>query len=232
MGDALDRILDRVGEVIQRIDAPFVALAVVADMLDAVDGRVAHVHVGAGQVDLGAQRLFAVGKLTGAHAAEQVEVFLRRAVAVGGRAARLARVVAAVFLHLFAGQVVDISFAVFNQLFGAFIAFFKIVAAVKNAAVRVRAEPFQVAQNALHILVALARGVGVVIAQVELAAVGFGDHVVDIDGLGRTNVQVAVRLRRETRVDLFDLALGQVGVNDIGQKIGKFFVRHGFHPKS
>ena len=77
VGDALDGVLDGMGKVVQRVDAPLVALAVVGHMLDAVDGRVAHVHVGAGQVDLGAQRLFAVGKLAGAHAAEQVQILLR-----------------------------------------------------------------------------------------------------------------------------------------------------------
>ena len=57
VGDALDGVLNGVCKVVQRVDAPLVALAVVLDVLDAVDGRVAHIHVGAGQVDLGAQRL-------------------------------------------------------------------------------------------------------------------------------------------------------------------------------
>ena len=81
------------------------------DVLDAVDGRVAHIHVRACQVDLGAQRLFAVGNLARAHTAEEVEVFFRR-----GRGRGLGRlacfcVVAAVILHLLAGQVVHIGLA-------------------------------------------------------------------------------------------------------------------------
>ena len=230
MGDPLDGVLDRVGKVVQRVDAPLVPLAMVAHMLDAVDGRVAHIHVGAGQVDLGPQCLFAVGKLAGAHTAEQIKVFLRRAVPVGGRPAGLARVVAAVFLHFVAGQVIHIGFAVPDELFGALVAFLKIVAAVKDAPVRVGAQPFQVPQDALHILIALPRRVGIVVAQVELAAVGLGHHVVDVDGLGRPDVQVAVGLRREPGMDLPDLSLRQVGVDDVGQEIGEFFVRHNSTP--
>ena len=54
----LDGVLDGVGEIVHRVDAPLVALAVMLGVLDAVDGRVTHVHVGAGQVDLGTQGLF------------------------------------------------------------------------------------------------------------------------------------------------------------------------------
>jgi hypothetical protein len=50
---------------------------------DAVDRRVAQVDVGRGHVDLRAQHVGAVGKFAGAHLAEQVEVLLRAAVAVG-----------------------------------------------------------------------------------------------------------------------------------------------------
>ena len=229
MGDALNGVLNGVGKVIQGVDAPLIALAVVGNMLNAVNRRVTQVHVGAGQVDFGAQGLFAIGKLARAHPAEQVEVFFRGTVAVGGRTAGLTGIVAAVFLHLLAGQVIHIGFAFLNELFGVFIALFKVIAAVKNAAVGGGTQPFQIFQDALHILVAFAGGVGIVKAQVKLTAIGFGGHVVDVNGLGGTNVQVAVRLRRKTGMDLLDLALGKIRVNDLSQKIGKLFVSHVFH---
>ena len=55
MGDTLQGVLNGVSEVIHGIDAPLVAGAVVRHVLDAVDGRVAHIEVAAGQVDLGAR---------------------------------------------------------------------------------------------------------------------------------------------------------------------------------
>ena len=167
-GDALDGVLDGMGEVVHRVDAPLVALAVMGHMLDAVDGRVAHVHVRAGQVDLGTQGLFAVGKLTGAHAAEQVKVFLRRAVTVRAGTAGFAGVVAAVLLHLLAGQVVHVGLSLADELLGIFIAALKIIAAVVDAAVGVGTQPVQVLQDALHVLVTLAGGVGIVKQDIPL----------------------------------------------------------------
>ena len=223
MGDALDGVLDGMREVVQRIDAPLVALAVVVCAHDAVDGRVAHVHVGAGQVDLGAQGLAAVGELAGAHAAEQVEVLLGGAVAVGAGTAGLAGVLAAVGLHLLAGQVVHIRLALFDQQLGVFIALVEIVAAVVHAAVGDGAQPLQILLDAVDILHILVGGVGVVKAQVELAAVLLGDGVVDVDGLRAADVQIAVGLGREAGVDLFHLSLGQVGLDDLGQEIAHTF---------
>ena len=50
-------------------------------MQDAVEHGVAQVDVAGGHVDLGAQHARAVRKFAGLHAAEQVEVFVHRAVA-------------------------------------------------------------------------------------------------------------------------------------------------------
>ena len=132
------------------------------DVLDAVDGRVAHIHIRAGQIDLGAQRLFAVRKLTGAHTAEQVQVLLRCAVTVGAGAAGLTGVIAAVLLHLLAGQVIDVGLALLDELLGVLIAALKIVAAVVDAAVGLGTQPLQVLQDALHVFVTLAGGVRIV----------------------------------------------------------------------
>ena len=219
VGDALQRVLDGMGKVVQGVDAPLVPLAVMAHVLDPVDGRVAQVHVGAGQVDLGAQGLFPVRKLARPHPAEQVQVLLRGAVPVGAGTAGLARVLAPVLLHLLAGQVVHVGLAVQDQLFRVLVALVKIVAAVEDAPVGHRAQPLQVLPDAVHILLVLPHRVGVVEPQVELAAVLVGNAPVDPDGLGAADVQVAVGLRREPGVYLFDPALGQVGVDDFGQKI-------------
>ena len=51
VGDALQRVLQGVGEVVHGVDAPLVPLAVVVHVVDAVDDRVPHVEVAAGQVD-------------------------------------------------------------------------------------------------------------------------------------------------------------------------------------
>ena len=61
VGDALQRVADGVGEVVHGIDAPLLAGAVMLLIQDAVHGRVAHVDVGAGHVDLHAEDHAALG---------------------------------------------------------------------------------------------------------------------------------------------------------------------------
>ena len=223
VGDTLDGVLNGVGEVVHGVDAPLVPLAVVVHVVDAVEHRVSHVEVAAGQVDLGPEGVFALGELTGAHPAEQVKVFFRAAVAPRRGAGGLAGIGAAVLAHLLAGQVVHIGFALGDQLFGVLVALIKVIAAVEDAAVGVGTQPVQILDDAVDILLAFAGGVGVVQTQVEFAAVLVGNGPVDIDGLGAADVQIAVGLRREAGVDLLHLALGKVGIDDICQKV---FISH------
>ena len=76
MGDALDGVRLAVGEIVARINAPGRAGARMLGVQDAVEHRIAQVDVARGHVDLGAQHARAVGKFAGAHAAEQIEIFL------------------------------------------------------------------------------------------------------------------------------------------------------------
>ena len=223
VGDTLDGVLNGVGEVVHGVDAPLAALTVMLGVLDAVDGRVTHIHVGACQIDLGTQGLFAFLELTGTHPAEQVKVLFRAAVAPRRGAGGLAGIGAAVLAHLLAGQVVHIGFALGDQLLGVLIALIKVIAAVEDAAVGVGTQPVQILDDAVDILLAFAGGVGVVQTQVEFAAVLVGNGPVDINGLGAADVQIAVGLRREAGVDLLHLALGKVGIDDICQKV---FISH------
>ena len=86
---AVQRVRDAMGVVVQGIDAPLVPGAVVRGMTNAVDCRVAHVHVGTRHVDLQSQHVRPIRKLPGAHAAKQVEIFRHRAIAITARRARL-----------------------------------------------------------------------------------------------------------------------------------------------
>ena len=226
VGDALNGILDGMRKIVHRVDAPLIALAVVFSILDAVDGRVTHIHVGAGQVDLGTQSLFTLLELTGTHPAEQVQILLRGAVTPRRGTAGLAGIGTTVLAHLVTGQVVHVGLAFQDELLGVLVALVKVIAAIEDAAVGVSAQPVQILNDAVDILLTFAGGVGVVQAQVELAAILVCDGPVDVDGLGAADVQVAVGLRREAGMDLADLTLGQVSVDDLRQKV--FICHSGF----
>ena len=89
MGDPFDGVALTVRPVVRRIDHPLVARAPVMTAADAVHHRIAELHVLVLHVDLGAEHPRSVGELAGAHAPQQVEVLVDRAVAIRALDARL-----------------------------------------------------------------------------------------------------------------------------------------------
>ena len=81
MRDALQCVGNAVRVVVERIDAPFVAGAVMRDVAYAVDRRVAQIDVRACQIDLESKHMRAIRKLAFLHAPEEIEIFFHRAVA-------------------------------------------------------------------------------------------------------------------------------------------------------
>ena len=197
MRDALDGVLERMLEVVHRIDAPIVARAVVMAAQYAVERGIAHQHVGRGHVDLGAQNARAIRELALAHALKEVEIFLDAAVAVGAVDAGPGER-AAVFAHFLAGLIVHIGYALADEAAGDLIELLKEVGGEMQF-VPGKAQPFDVVLYVFDEHRVLLGGVGVVKAQVALAAVFFRDAEVDAQGLGVADVQKAVRLGREAR---------------------------------
>ena len=86
--DPLDSVGYRVGEVVHRIDAPFIASAVMFDLANPVHRRIAHVDVGRGHVDFRPQHVNAVVELAFPHAFKQRQVFFDWPVAIRAIATR------------------------------------------------------------------------------------------------------------------------------------------------
>ena len=220
VGDALERVLDRMGKVVHRIHAPGIAGAVMMESVDAVDDRVAHVEVAGSEVDPGAQRHAAVGELAGSHAAEEVEALLLRSVAEG--ALRRGLGVAAEFAHLLGRQLADIGETFFDQLLGEQVHLLKILGSVKETVAPVEAQPLDILLDRVDVLDVLLGRVGVVHAQVAHAVVFFGGAKVDADRLGVTDMQIAVRLGRKTRVYGFSFisaAFGNILVDKVVNEV-------------
>ena len=70
MGDMLDGILDRMGKVIHRVNAPGITGIVMSHMSHTVDNRVAHIHVRRCHIDLRTQYLLTILVLTSLHILE------------------------------------------------------------------------------------------------------------------------------------------------------------------
>ena len=124
-----------------------IAGAMMVNVTDAVEDRIAQVDVGRSHVDLRAEDVLAIGKFSGFHSAEQVEIFLDRALAVWAVLAGLGQR-AAERAHFLGGETVHIRFALLDKIFGALIKFIEIIGRVVEVRAPVEPEP----PDGIHVL--------------------------------------------------------------------------------
>ncbi len=206
--------------VIHRVDAPLIAGTVVRCVQDAIHDRIAHVDVGRGHIDLGAQHAASVRELAPLHAEKEVEVFFNGAVAVRAVLAGLGER-APVLADLVGGKVIDVSFSRLDELQCPLVELAEVVGGVTQA-LPVEAEPAHVLLFGIDVLLFLLRGIGVIEAQVGLAAELVGETEVETDGFGVANVEVAVVLGGKPGLDLGIAVLFgmQVPCDDVTEEIG------------
>ena len=170
-------------------------------------------------VGFGAQHVAAIGKVAGAHAAEQRQIFFHASVAMRAFHTRLA-VPAALRRDGLGVLVVDVGEACIDEVFGPLVELFEVVAGVDRLA-GFEAQPTHVVDDCVDVLGLLGHGVGVVEAQLADAAELFGDTEVDADGLGVADVQVPVRLGWEAcPYPPAEGALLDVGAHQVAHKVG------------
>ena len=198
---------------------------------DAIHHRVAHVDVAGGHIDLGAQRARAVGELAVLHALEQIEILFHRSVApraflagFGQRAARGA--------DFFGRLIVDVGFALLDQLDGHLVQLLEVIRGVIFPIVPREAQPADVFLDRVDVLDIFLGGVRVVVAQIAQAAKLLRDAKVDDQRLGVADVQIAVRLRRKARVHGGEASRLQIFLDGFTDEVGGcdrccFFRRHG-----
>ncbi len=223
VSDALERVLDGMGKIVHREDAPFGALAMMLDIADPVEDRVAHVEVAAGQVDLRTQGIAAFLELAVAHPLKEIEALFNGPVSPG--ADSRAGGITAVFAELLRRKLADIGEAFFDQLDGIFIGLLEIIGAIIETVAPVEAEPVDVLLDGVDVFGILLGRVRVVHAQVAQAAELLRGAEVDGQRLAVADMQVAVRLRRETGVDLFPVkAAVFIGKIFFDKSLDKVFV--------
>ena len=199
------------------------------NIADAVEHRVTHVEVAAGQVNLGAKGVLSFLKFAVSHALEQIQAFLNGPVTPGadGRPGGIAPVL----LELLRGQLAHIGEALPDQLQRILVGLLKIIGAVEEPVTPVKAQPVDVLLDGVHILGVFLGGVGVIHAQVADTAEAFGSTEINGQGLAVADVEVAVRLRREAGVYLHTVAavpLREILLHKSVNKISGGFV-HLFH---
>ena len=162
------------GVGVHRVDAPGVAGVVVRGAAYAVNGRVAHIDVGAGHVDLGAQHHSAIGMQAVLHLPKAGQVLRGRAAAKRAVNAGLAKV-APVGAHFVGALFVHIGVSGFDQIFGSAVHKPKIVAGLEKVrsavGIPAKAQPAHRVQDGIDVLGVFFLGVGVVKAHVAHAAI-------------------------------------------------------------
>jgi hypothetical protein len=220
VGDAFDGVRQGVGEVVERVEAPGVAGGLVAGVANAVERRIPHLHVGRGHVDLGPQRIFAVGELAGLHPSEEIQVLFDAALAPGALLARFGDGAAA-FPHLFFGEVTDVGLAVGDQVDRDVVDASEVVGGVVKALLPVEAQPAHVVLDRVDVLLVLLQRVGVVHPQVADAAELLGDAEVQADRLGVADVEVAVGLGWEAGHDPAPVFAGlEIRLDELADEVG------------
>ncbi len=99
--------------------------------------------------------------------------------------------------NLVGGEVIDVGFAVVDELEGPLVELGEVVGGVAEA-IPVEAEPADVFLDGVDVLLLFFFGIGVVEAQVGFAAELVGETEVEADGLGVADVEVAVGLGWES----------------------------------
>ena len=187
-------------EVVHRIDVPFTTRTVMRVRGDdAVHDRVAEMHVRVCHVDLRAQHHLTLFNLTALHRFEQTQVLLNRTVAVRRSHTGFGR---RTFLlcDLFCGLLIDIGFACLDETDRQVVQLLEIIRSIVYLT-PLEAQPSDIALDGLYVFGVFFGRVGVVETQVTNAVVFLSNTEVQADCLDVTDMQVAVRLRRETRLN-------------------------------
>ena len=120
MGDAFQRIGQRMGEIIERVNAPSIAGSMVRSVEDAVNDRVSHDHIRRRHIDFRAKHLLAVGILAFLHFFEELQVFFDTSISIRTFLARMTQIAAGI-VDFFTGLVIYISEALADEYASKFI---------------------------------------------------------------------------------------------------------------
>ena len=220
--NVLVRIRKRVCKIIHRVDAPGVTGALVIDMPDAIQRRIAQVHIGGCHIDLRTQHVLTIGELTCTHAAEEIHILGDSAFTVRAVRAWLGQR-PAMRANLLGAQRVHIGKPHLDQLLGSLVQLPEIVRRVRQAVAPVESQPVHILLNGVDVLLVFLVRIGVVITQEGAPARLGGDTEIQADRHDVADVQVAIRLRRKPGNDFAMLPGREVVMDDLADEVPRRF---------
>ena len=198
VGDAFEEVALSVCEVIHGISLPLVPRDVVLFVDDAIDDGVSEVHVRTAHVNLCAEHHGSFGHFPAVHFLKECETFLNGAVAEGTVRSGLCGC-SLLLCDFFAGLFVDVGFSLFDERNCKVPELLEVVRGVIDVS-PFESEPLDVFFDGFHIFRVFLLGVGVVKSQVADSSELLCDAEVHADGFCVSDVEIAVRLGREARL--------------------------------
>jgi hypothetical protein len=192
-------------------------------MPNTVEEWVAHLHIGCCHVNLGANDVGTVLKLSRPHLGEEVEVLFDASLSIRTRPARFGHG-SSVLANLSLIETADIGLAFFNQLHGKAVHLLEVVRCEIKMVILVKAEPLHIVLNRVDIFGVFFDRVGVVKAKVAAALILTGQAKIQTDGLGVANVQIPVGFWWKTGHDPRVFSTGQIIGNDCSEKMPATFI--------
>jgi hypothetical protein len=191
--------------------------------------RVAHIDVRRAMSIFARSTCAPSSELTGTHAPRTGRGSRRRCARDTGFHGR-ARSACRGIPDLFGRQAVDVSLAGLDQVLGTFVELLEIIRGVKQPRAS-QSKPSQRTSSLIDSVYSRLSFSGLVSSKRRLALTAeiLRDSEIQADRLGVADMQVAVRLRRETGMQAaFVLAGGQIAFNDLANEIGGLALRSSF----
>ena len=148
-------------EVIQRVNAPLAASAMVIGMANAINDRVAHHNIRMRHVNLQAKNMFPIFKFAITHLTKQLQILFGAAITIRTVFANLAKVTA-IGVNIFSALAVNIGFAILNQNFCKLIEFVKVITGVIQMGAPIKTEPLHRIQNTICVFHIFFDGISVI----------------------------------------------------------------------
>ena len=189
----------------------------VSRVVDAVHKRVSEEHIRVGHIYLGSKHLFALFEFPLLHLLKESEVLLYASISVRTVCAR-GVYGASACPYLLLCLVVHIGKPLLNKFHSPIVELVEIVGGIKLIC-PLKSKPFYILFNGIYILYILLCWVGVVKTDVCSSSISLGQTKVKADALGVSYMQIPVRLRRESGLNLLYLSGLQVSLNYLFKEV-------------
>ena len=199
VGNTLEIVALSVCEVVHWISVPLGTCTVVRSLDDAVHDWVAEVHVWISHVKLRTKYHTSFYSLRSVHFLKESKAFLNRTVAIWAGSTRGSRSTL-LGCNFLCSLLVDISMSLLDHPYSKLPQLLEVIGSIIDVA-PLKAEPLDVLEDIFYVFVVFLTWVGVIKSEVADTLVFFGYTEVHADGLGMTDVKVAVRLWWETGLD-------------------------------